>query len=281
MQDEAPAVDFAVWGPHDRRHARYLRSMALVWVEGGGLQPKTLTGPSGFESWDRSWAVFATAMLAWGAASPGALTRSRDGLRDLVVLYPQLWGVIARADQAMRFEQWPLMADEAPPQGDWSVILAASAWGEDGKRQWWWDRHVIRPAATHRPQETINELEGYVPRGASLASSSTSSWPTSSPAAPGEPPFKKSRHVRRQEKALAAAAASAAPPPPPPTAPPTTSGQPPRGGVCFAYNLGKCTAAVCPRGYPHVCSACGEKHVACQTEPCKHLVDKGGRKKRK
>ena len=125
---EAPSVDFAIWGPHDRRRARDRRSMAMVWVD-GALQPRTLTGPGSFEAWEMPWHVFAAAMLSLGAAAPGALGRYRDGVRELTLLYPSLWGVIARADEAMRFEQWPRMAAEAPPHGDWSVILAASAWG--------------------------------------------------------------------------------------------------------------------------------------------------------
>ena len=125
-QGEAPAVDFAIWGPHDRRHARDRRSLAMVWVD-GALQPRTLAGPSDVESWDRAWGVFATAMLALGAAAPGALAKYRDGVRDMALLYPTLWGVISRADEAMRFEQWPRMAMESPPGHDWSVILMASA----------------------------------------------------------------------------------------------------------------------------------------------------------
>ena len=48
-QGDAPAVDFAIWGPHDRRHARDRRSLAMVWVD-GALQPRTLTDPGDFEA---------------------------------------------------------------------------------------------------------------------------------------------------------------------------------------------------------------------------------------
>ena len=88
--EEPPAVDFAVWGTHDRRHARDRQSMAMVWIEGGGLQPRRLLGPASFEAWDLSWGVFAAAMLSLGAAAPGALARYRDGVRDLNTLYPDL-----------------------------------------------------------------------------------------------------------------------------------------------------------------------------------------------
>merc|ERR1712051_1021012 len=52
---EPPAADFAVWGTFDRRHARDRQCMARVWVEGGGLQPRRLSGPASFDAWDLSW----------------------------------------------------------------------------------------------------------------------------------------------------------------------------------------------------------------------------------
>ena len=87
-----PAADFGIWGTFDRRHSRDRASMALVWVEGGGLQPRKLAGPASFEAWDLAWGVFTAAMLALGAAAPGALARYRTGVRDLNTLFPNLWG---------------------------------------------------------------------------------------------------------------------------------------------------------------------------------------------
>ena len=51
---DPPAVDFAIWGPHDRRHQRDRRTMAMVWID-GALQPRPLAGPSSFEQWDLAW----------------------------------------------------------------------------------------------------------------------------------------------------------------------------------------------------------------------------------
>ena len=104
-------------------------------------------------------------MLALGAAAPGALARYRAGVRDLNTLYPDLWGVVSRADHTMRFEQWARMAFQAPPGGDWSTIVAASAYGEDGARQQWWDRQVCKPAGTPRPHLLVNALDGVHPAG--------------------------------------------------------------------------------------------------------------------
>ena len=144
----------------------------MVWVEAApgqpALQPRMLTGPDSFEIWEKHWEVFVAAMLSLGASAPGPLGRYQAGIRDLHLLFPDLWGVIARADEAMRFEQWRRMAAEAPPHGDWSHVIAASAYSEEGARQWWWDKHVSKPAGQDRPHSLLNALEGYLPRGASL-----------------------------------------------------------------------------------------------------------------
>ena len=133
---EPPYVDFSLWGPFDRRTAKDRKSLAMVWVD-GALQPRTLKGPSSFTAWEQHWAVFSAAMLSLGACAVGPLDRYRAGISDLQLLYPHLWGLIARADEAMRSEQWRRMAARSHPQGDWSSVIAASAFAEEGARQWW------------------------------------------------------------------------------------------------------------------------------------------------
>ena len=225
---EPPCVDFAVWGPFDRRHAKDRRSLGLVFVEAApgqpSLQPRTLHGPSSFEVWERHWAVYTTAMLALGAAAPGPLGRYRDGICDLHVLCgPALWGLISRADEAMRFEQWRRMSSEAPPAGDWSAIIAASSYFEEGARQWWWEKHVCKPALEERPNEAhavVNALEGFVPRFAAAASSHS--------APPLVDPLSKRARKRggRGVHGDALDAPAVAVPPPPPAAPAAPPAQP-------------------------------------------------------
>merc|ERR1712051_1134588 len=86
----------------------------MVWTKDNGLQHSRLMGPSSFEAWDLAWSVFTAAMLMLGAAAPGALSRYRAGVRDLNTLYPDLWGVVTRADHSMRHEQWSLMSFDSP-----------------------------------------------------------------------------------------------------------------------------------------------------------------------
>ena len=268
-QGGAPAVDFAVWGPHDRRHARDQRTLAMVWVD-GALQPRTLAGPTSFEAWDRAWGVFAAAMISLGAAAPGALARYRDGIRDLILLYPTLWGVVSRADEAMRFEQWARMALEDPPGMDWSIVLMASAYGEEGRRQVWWDRHVVKPASDPNPHGLVSALEGYNPRGASLLHSAR---PQPHAAAVADPSAKRSRTGRRERGGGADDAADAAPPAAPAAPPAKTK-------VCFAFNAGKCRSP-CKSGFPHHCVICKQLHAACDVPACKAKTNAAGRPNKK
>ena len=285
---EAPAVDFAVWGPFDRRHAKDRRTLGLVFVEAApgqpSLQPRTLHGPGCFSVWERHWGVFSTAMLALGACAPGPLQRYRDGIADLHTLYgPGLWGLIMRADETMRGEQWRRMASADPPGGDWSAIIAASAFFEEGSRQWWWEKNVCKPAEREdRPTaalEVVNSLEGFSPRCPAQA-------PAAAPAARGaEPPWKKARRggggARREQAAAAAPAAFAAAPAQP--AAPAVPTAPPRGrpGGCFAFNAGRCSGVneVCPGGFAHICIICGDSHAAARTPGCREKVDEHGRPK--
>ena len=275
----APSVDFAVWGPFDRRTAKDRRSMGLVFVESApgqpSLQPRTLHGPACFEAWERHWAVFSTAMLALGASAPGPLGRYRDGIADLHVLYGHsLWGLISRADQTMRSEQWRRMAAESPAGGDWSAIIAASSYFEEGARQWWWDKHVCKPALEERPAAAlavVDALEGWAP--------SVQSPPPPPRARGDEPPWKRGRRGRGR-----LGAGDAAPAQPPPAQPAAVAKQPGQGakiGACYAFNAGQCTGVddPCPMGFQHRCSVCGHRHVACHTPGCKEKCDAQGRPK--
>ena len=288
----APCVDFALWGPHDRRHAKDRRAMALVWVEAApgqpALQPRMLTGPDSYEIWVKHWEVFEAAMLSLAACAPGPLARYQTGIRDLHLVFPHLWGVIARADEAMRFEQWRRMASEAPPQGDWSHIIAASAYGEDGARQWWWYKHVSQPAGQDKPHTVLNALEGYTPRGASLlpvqvSAAAQASGYTDDRAGAAQPPWK-----RRRGGAPGNAQPAAPVTPPPPAvaaaaaaAPPLRNAPPGKGkkGSCFEFNAGRCTSVddPCPLGYTHKCVVCGQRHSAQTVPRCRAKTDANGR----
>ena len=187
-------------------------------------------------------------------------------------------GVVSRADQTMRHEQWSLMAFDSPPDGDWSALIATSSWGEGDSRQTWWDRHVVQPSCTPRPHATVNALEGYMPRGATLVTDGSAQSAAGSRPPPAlmdagpfaaEPPAKK-RRVRNRGGGRGVGGDGAAPPPAQAKA------------TCFAFNVGKCPGApgtTCSRGFVHRCSVvgCGADHAAASTPGCREAIDGSGR----
>ena len=48
------------------------------------------------------------------------------------------------------------------------MVIAASAYAEEGARQQWWERQVCKPAASRAPHQVVNALEGFTPRGAGV-----------------------------------------------------------------------------------------------------------------
>ena len=77
------------------------------------------------------------------------------------------------------------MAARSPPQGDWSSVIAASAFAEEGARQWWWEKQVSKPAVSKTPHEVVNALEGYNPRGSALPGRTPAEAPPHRPKDPG------------------------------------------------------------------------------------------------
>ena len=89
----------------------------------------------------------------------------------LDVQCPGLWGVVARADEHMRSEEWAAVhraqvAMGCPPSM-WSPVIRTSAYGTDfdNSRQQWWFTHVLKPALSHprdsaRAEAEVDAIEG-------------------------------------------------------------------------------------------------------------------------
>ena len=80
-----------------------------------------------------------------------------------------------------------------------------------------------------------------------------------------EPPAKKTR-IRNRGNRRAHPGAVAAPA----VADPPAVGK--SKGVCFAFNIGRCSGA-CPNGFPHKCCICDQVHPAFATKGCRDKVD--------
>ena len=149
-----PYADFAIWNVHGPRLARFQDHDAQVLV-GGQLVTKRISGAPSFASWSSSWDLFEVAMVSLGSASVGSLRAYKDGIEQLVTLFPDRWPIIVTTDMIVRTERWSKMRetyDRQPPHGyditnPWNFIISVSSWGSpDVKIQAWWQRMFILPA---------------------------------------------------------------------------------------------------------------------------------------
>ena len=256
-----PFADFAIWGPFGHRAAKLRKFQAWVWID-SALQPRMLRGPSGYAAWRASWRVFRTAMVSLDAATPGALDFYQEGIRVLAETYPHAWGIIARADEAMRSEQWELLHEElwptAPVRGIWSAILKASAYGEGSRRQHWWFSHVIAVATSPEMLATadhsVDVVEGIDSAGAEQ--------PSKTRRAPGSRGGRRAAQSRPDTHAPPPASGPSALPPPPKPAGAGTQAE-----VCNNWNRGGCKDR-CPHKRSHHCAVCGGPHRAKDVPAC-------------
>ena len=148
-------MDFATFGPYGKRLGKLRRFEATILVDHQWVT-RMLSGPATFEAWMASWELFKTSLICLGGATPGALDRYATGLRTLVTLYPNAWGVILVADETMRSERWDLvLADARRKRPDfhtpWNFVLRETAFSAEGSHAHWWFTHVTGPlqAAGH------------------------------------------------------------------------------------------------------------------------------------
>ena len=61
--EQAPTVDFALWGPHGMRLERKLRLTGAVFDADGTIRTIEIAGPPNLAAWTLSWEVYSTAAI--------------------------------------------------------------------------------------------------------------------------------------------------------------------------------------------------------------------------
>ena len=130
-----------------------------MWLPGGGSNgewaPRWFKGPADFDSWAKSWDVFAAAMVMLDFCSPASLTEYKRGIQKLNGKWSHLggWHHIAWADIQVRSQMWDRILEnglaERPPTIDqsdryvWDGIIQKSAWRAAGKSELaeWWEEN--------------------------------------------------------------------------------------------------------------------------------------------
>ena len=188
-------MDFSVWTPWNTRVQKVQRFAAQVFV-GSTLQSQQLRGPSTFRGWEDCWAVFRAAAIMTGHASPAELDAYSWGIRSLVDLFPEAWGVIHQADEVMRAEQWAMIHEEplvTPIPGvstskPWGWILRNTAFGSKNVEYLqFWNMRVVLPLTTRNAgaaARKAHELERSSIDVFAIAGGSSSSTDPPRPKAP-------------------------------------------------------------------------------------------------
>ena len=103
-----PYVDFSLFGPYGKRFLKKLTYIeTLFQVSSGTWVRRELPGPSSYEAWERSWAVFECAAILLDIITPEKLLAYQNRIRKFVTTYgPNAWPVIYQADVRMRSEQF-------------------------------------------------------------------------------------------------------------------------------------------------------------------------------
>ena len=167
---DAPYVDFGVFTPHGKRHMKMLKFEAQVFVD-NQLQSKMIKGPSTFESWEESWAVFRALMISTITVTSATLDLYSRGIKQLVHQHPNHWGVIFCADEIMRSEIWTSTAEDLfdvgnlPDKMPWDLIIRLTAFGGSEcttQSGHWWTRHVLWPCqrSESAARTYLQEVEG-------------------------------------------------------------------------------------------------------------------------
>jgi hypothetical protein len=216
----APYVDFAVFGPFGKRFAKHRKFDAQVFVD-NTLTNRLLHGPSDFAAWTGSWKVFAVAMTSLKAASPATLNLYYDGIRSLVEMFPNYWGVIFQADEKLRCERLDralenhLMAGNSLEHSTWNILLREMAYGSPyatPSATHWWTVNVVLPCQSAAGMNLVTRLEGSQTMPDFQGTNSRPS---------GTQPIKKT--------------------------------------LCSIWNNGGC-AEICPYNDRHLCLTCGKGH---------------------
>ena len=182
---KTPYVDFGVFCAYGSRLSRFRKVEAAVWVN-GSFVTKPLEGPSSYEAWCSSWALFSVALVSLGEASVGTLTLYAAGISKLVKLYPSRWSVILTTDIVVRSERWTYLREmyerhrpaEFNPKQPWDAVIAASAFGYPfSPMAAWWNTNFVLPNTLANSAagafSMIRSVEG-MPSGSSASSSGTS-----------------------------------------------------------------------------------------------------------
>ena len=288
----SPYADFAVFVPYGRRGLRAMRFRTWTPVGDGTYTSKEVPGPENWMQWEAAWDLFTATMLMLSAAGLSALTAYKNCVKQLAILWPDCWHLVAMADDKMRAEQWSrikrCIANEVtggapPPAGytaahPWSAVIRRSC--EDSK---FWNEQVRYPAAAWvargargvqlAPEERL--AQAILPGGMQSIEPEYEDLNSSSTAKKRKQNFQDSPGFQQSSKQKGAKHKGKDKGGQPRRGAPTGGGKNGAGkdkdietDTCLNWDLkrgsGPCAKATpgspCTAGRKHVCRTCGQEH---------------------
>ena len=158
LNDMTPYVDFALWGPFNRRFIRRKTSLVSFTpdvTDGTWKASHKLTGPASFEIWQTDWEVFRTAMIMLEGAEPERLDQYAKFIRSLHEKHTsRCWWLIYQADIRLRSERLSRLerssssVDPVPTDAKyrWSNAFTKALDMEAPGMAEFWNEEVHRPA---------------------------------------------------------------------------------------------------------------------------------------
>ena len=152
----APKVCFSLWGAYGNVTFENLTFVPRERLADGTWQPVRFKGPGDYPAWRKCWAVYESAMIMLGAASPASLKTYRTGIRKLAEAFPQFWPRIYVADVQLRANMWDRLLEQRLASKEvtletpmiWDGIIRDSAWGGlgvAGPLSGWWVENCWMP----------------------------------------------------------------------------------------------------------------------------------------
>jgi len=297
VHKEVPYADFSILTPYGRRLQKHMKTKSWVMNPDGMWHAVEVPGPSSYDEWLCCWRVYENLLLGLREGEPlvplfnfASLEAYAENVRVLAAEFPDLWGLVCRAEDRCRGEHLVrvrrrmVSSHEAglcpayQPHAPWDSVFRAAAEDET-----YWNKEVRHPALHVLAQHGRMGAQAEV-AAAAIADARSGAVRFASVRQPGESP--RGAHsavsgVKRQRTEEAE--------PEPPHAGKSNADRrgehPKRFGklfgttregtaICFKYQRGKCSD-VCPTQRAHVCQGCLGAHPLQKCTEAKKTGAKG------
>jgi hypothetical protein len=136
LENSAPYVDFAIFGPFGGRVKKALSHKGLNFSASGSLVPEEFRGPPSIAEWTACWLVFQTGMIMLDAADHPQLEAYAKHIAKLSRQFgPSAWCTLYQADVRFRREMIERVREEQSNKLD-EALEANGSYPFDPKRPW-------------------------------------------------------------------------------------------------------------------------------------------------